>query len=159
PSTRSRGSDINTACGLAPASRALNRKRFPSPMSEPLLEARGISKAFPGVQALEDVNLRLERGEILAVVGENGAGKSTLMKILGGVYTPDAGTLLLDGLEVSFADVDAAQRQGIALIHQELNLAENLDVAGNVFLGREPTRGGPLRLLDRRVYAEAEQYT
>src|SRR5205085_3732378 len=100
--------------------------------------------------ALQDVHLRLGRGEILAVVGENGAGKSTLMKILGGVYTPDAGALLLDGREVRFADVDAAQRHGIALIHQELNLAENLDVAGNVFLGREPTRGGPLRLLDRR---------
>jgi ribose transport system ATP-binding protein len=130
-------------------------------LSEPplLLEARKISKAFPGVQALQDVDLRLDRGEVLAVVGENGAGKSTLMKILGGVYTPDAGEILLDGHTVQIRDVEEAQRLGIALIHQELNLAENLDVAGNVFLGREPRWGGPLRLLDRRIYAASEQIT
>src|SRR5438046_3010400 len=73
-------------------------------MSEPLLEAQGISKAFPGVQALQDVSLRLGRGEVLAVIGENGAGKSTLMKILGGVYAPDAGAILLDGKPVTIPD-------------------------------------------------------
>jgi ribose transport system ATP-binding protein len=127
-------------------------------MSEPpaLIEVRGICKAFPGVQALQDVNLRLGRGEVLAVVGENGAGKSTLMKIIAGVYTPDAGELLLDGKPVAIPTVDRAQHLGIVLIHQELNLAENLDIAGNIFLGREPKWGGPLGLIRRRIAADAE---
>jgi ribose transport system ATP-binding protein len=124
----------------------------------PLLEARQISKSFPGVQALQQVDLRLGAGEVLAVVGENGAGKSTLMKILAGVQPPDTGELFLDG-PVRFRTVDDAQRHGIVLIHQELNLADNLDVAGNVFLGREPTRGGPLQLIDSRIYAETEIIT
>jgi ribose transport system ATP-binding protein len=124
-------------------------------MSHPLLSARGISKAFPGVQALRDVNLHLHPGEVLAVVGENGAGKSTLMKILGGVYTPDTGTIEWEGRPVVLNSVDQAQRLGIVLIHQELNLAENLDVAGNIFLGREPTWGGPLRLLRARLARDA----
>src|SRR5688572_6399601 len=123
----------------------------------PFLEARQISKAFPGVQALSEVNLRLERGEVLAVVGENGAGKSTLMKILAGVQRPDAGEIVLDGKPAAIANVHDAETAGIVLIHQELNLAENLDVAGNLFLGREPTWGGPLKLLDRRMYADAQQ--
>jgi ribose transport system ATP-binding protein len=121
-----------------------------------LLEARGISKAFPGVQALQDVSLTLRRGEVLAVVGENGAGKSTLMKILAGVYTPDAGEIHIDGKPVIIPDVERSQKLGIVLIHQELNLAENLDVAGNIFLGREPTVGGPLRLIRRRIATDAE---
>jgi ribose transport system ATP-binding protein len=121
-----------------------------------LLEVRGICKQFPGVRALDDVALRLEAGEVLAVVGENGAGKSTLMKILGGVYTPDAGQIILDGQPTVLANVTAAQRLGISLIHQELNLAENLSVAANIFLGREHLAGGPLGLLDnRRMHAEA----
>jgi ribose transport system ATP-binding protein len=119
------------------------------------LEARQISKAFPGVQALQKVNLRLHPGEVLAVVGENGAGKSTLMKILGGVETSDAGEILLDGNPVRIAGVEGAQRLGIVLIHQELNLAENLDVAGNVYLGREPRVLGPLKLISPRIYADA----
>lgn len=110
------------------------------------------------MQALKDVELRLQPGEILAVVGENGAGKSTLMNILAGVLAPDAGQVLLDGREVRFTGVEDAQRQGIALIHQELNLADNLDVAGNVFLGREPVWAGPLRLIDRRrIAADTQQ--
>src|SRR5436309_7492442 len=121
-----------------------------------MLEARGVCKAFPGVQALQDVSLRLGHGEVLAVVGENGAGKSTLMKILGGIYTPDAGTILIDGKPVTIPDVDRAQALGIVLIHQELNLAENLDIAGNIFLGREPTWGRPLRIVRRRIAADAE---
>ncbi len=92
---------------------------------------------------------------MLAVVGENGAGKSTLMKILAGVQRPDAGEILLDGKPAAIASVHDAEAAGIVLIHQELNLAENLDVAGNLFLGREPTWGGPLKLLDRRMYADA----
>jgi ribose transport system ATP-binding protein len=127
--------------------------------SAPLLEARGISKAFPGVQALQAVNLRLHRGEVLAVVGENGAGKSTLMKILGGVYTPDEGTIFIDSRAVVINQVDDAERLGLVLIHQELNLADHLDVAANVFLGREPTWGGPLRLVARQIYDNTERIT
>ena len=120
-----------------------------------MLEATHISKAFPGVQALADVQLRLAPGEVLAIVGENGAGKSTLMKILAGVYTPDRGETRIDGRRVEISSVQQSEQLGIVLIHQELNLAENLDVAGNLFLGREPTWAGPLGLLDRRVYADA----
>src|SRR5262245_44776997 len=124
-----------------------------------LLEARDVSRAFPGVQALDRVSLALRRGEVLAVVGENGAGKSTLMKILAGVERLDSGTVLLDGRPLRLGSVHEAQRLGIVLIHQELNLAENLDVAGNIFLGREPRRGGLLGLVDKRIYADAEPIT
>lgn len=115
--------------------------------SAPLLEVRGLSKQFPGVKALQNVNLTLGRGEILAVVGENGAGKSTLMKILAGVQRPDSGEILLEGEPQSFGSVDDSLDAGISLIHQELNLSDNLDVAANIFLGREPHRWG---LLDRK---------
>jgi ribose transport system ATP-binding protein len=130
-----------------------------SPSTTCLLEVVGVSKAFPGVQALQNVALRLGRGEILAVVGENGAGKSTLMNILGGVLAPDAGTIRLGGRTVAVTGVREAERLGIVLIHQELSLAEHIDVASNVFLGREPTWGGPLRLIRRRIYSDAEQIT
>jgi ribose transport system ATP-binding protein len=112
--------------------------------SSPLLEVRDVSKQFPGVQALSGVSLRLGRGEVLAVVGENGAGKSTLMKILAGIHRPDGGTILVDGRPVRLGDVTEALRLGISLIHQELNLADNLSVAANLFLGRELLRGGML---------------
>ncbi|MCI0380973.1 MAG: sugar ABC transporter ATP-binding protein [Gemmataceae bacterium] len=125
----------------------------------PFLQSQGISKSFPGVQALARVDLRADAGEILAVVGENGAGKSTLMKILGGVYRPDEGTISIEGRPVDIRSVHDAERLGIVLIHQELNLAEHLDVAGNVFLGREPTRGGFLRLIDPVIYDDAERIT
>lgn len=114
----------------------------------PLLEVRSVSKRFPGVLALENVSLTLAHGEVLAVVGENGAGKSTLMKILAGVQTPDSGEVLLDGKRVEIHSVRAAQQLGIALIHQELNLADNLTVAANIFLGREPRRGWFIRCRD-----------
>src|SRR5688572_27110768 len=95
-----------------------------------LLQATAIAKSFPGVHALKGVNLRLDRGEVLAVVGENGAGKSTLMKVLGGVYAPDAGVISVDGAAATLNSVQQAEKHGIVLIHQELNLAEQLDVAG-----------------------------
>jgi ribose transport system ATP-binding protein len=128
------------------------------PTAPPLLEVRHISKHFPGVQALDRVSLHLGRGEVLAVVGENGAGKSTLMKILGGIHIADAGDLHIDGQIVRFTGVNDALRAGIVLIHQELNLAENLSVAANVFLGREEVIGGPLGWLNQaRMNADARR--
>ena len=114
----------------------------------PLLEMRGISKRFPGVVALDAVDFHIARGEVVALVGENGAGKSTLMKILGGVRQPDAGEIKIDGQSVKIHNVNDAIRLGIAFIHQELNVLDNLDVAANVFLGREPRNA--LRLIDRK---------
>lgn len=99
-------------------------------------------KQFPGVKALRGVGLSVGRGEVVSVVGENGAGKSTLMKILAGVQPPDEGELVLEGSRVQIDSVETALRHGIALIHQELNLADNLEVGANIFLGREPLRGG-----------------
>jgi ribose transport system ATP-binding protein len=126
----------------------------------PLLCATGISKAFPGVQALQSVNLHTQPGEVLAVVGENGAGKSTLMKILAGVYAADAGTLEFEGRPVTIRSVKEAEHLGIVLIHQELNLAGHLDIAGNIFLGREPTWAGILGLIDRRrIHDDAARIT
>jgi len=119
----------------------------------PLLEARRISKRFPGVRALDDVSLTVAPGEVLALIGENGAGKSTLLKILAGVQPPDAGDILIDGQPVRFRGVEDALAKGIALIHQELNLADNLDLAGNIFLGREPQWAGLLDLA--RMHREA----
>jgi ribose transport system ATP-binding protein len=113
----------------------------------PLLQVREVSKQFPGVRALHNVNLTLHRGEVLAVVGENGAGKSTLMKILAGVQTPDSGGIQIDGRAVYIDSVNKAFDNGIALIHQELNLADNLEVGANIYLGREPHKFG---LIDRK---------
>ena len=117
----------------------------------PRVKAVGVGKQFPGVVALDGVALTLAPGEVLAVVGENGAGKSTLMKILAGVYRPDAGAVELDGTPIRFSGPADATAAGVVLIHQELNLAENLTVADNLFLGREPTTAGPLRVLNRRT--------
>ena len=122
----------------------------------PLLEVGQVTKQFPGVKALQDVDLTLNRGEVLAVIGENGAGKSTLMKILAGVQPLDAGEIRIDGKIVQLVSVEAALSQGIALIHQELNLADNLDVGSNIFLGREPLRLG---LIDHgRIHRESKQF-
>ena len=107
-----------------------------------ILEARGVSKLFGGVQSLCDVSLSVRPSEVLAVVGENGAGKSTLMKILAGVEQPSEGSILVDGRPTVFTHVQQALALGVALIHQELNLAPNLDIGGNIFLGREPRRFG-----------------
>jgi ribose transport system ATP-binding protein len=114
---------------------------MPEDASNRLLEVRNITKEFPGVRALRGVSLHVNRGEVLAVIGENGAGKSTLMKILAGVQQPDAGDLWVDGRNVVLEKVGDALGLGIALIHQELNLAGNLDAAANIFLGREARRG------------------
>lgn len=108
----------------------------------PILEVRRLGKRFPGVRALHNVDLQLFPGEVLALVGENGAGKSTLMKILAGVQKPDMGEILWDGNPIELDNVSDALDLGITLIHQELNLADNLSVGANIFLGREPTRLG-----------------
>jgi ribose transport system ATP-binding protein len=113
-----------------------------------MLKLSQISKRFAGVVALDHVDLSLSAGEILAVIGENGAGKSTLMNILGGVLTPDSGTIVLDDKEVQIRSVSDSVALGVGFVHQELNLPDNLDVAGNLFLGREPVKFG--WLLDRR---------
>jgi ribose transport system ATP-binding protein len=114
----------------------------------PLLQINSLCKRFPGVRALHQIDLKLMPGEVLALVGENGAGKSTLMKILAGVQSPDEGEILIDGLPVKLGSVAEAMRLGITLIHQELNLSDNLSVGANIFLGREPTRFG---LIDRET--------
>ncbi|MEZ7919849.1 MAG: sugar ABC transporter ATP-binding protein [Akkermansiaceae bacterium] len=121
-----------------------------------LLEVREVTKSFPGVLALRGVDLTLGRGEVLAVLGENGAGKSTLMKILAGVQAADEGTFFLEGKTVRIDSVRAAMAVGIALIHQELNLAENLEIAANIFLGRELRRFGLLD--DETMREEAAKY-
>jgi ribose transport system ATP-binding protein len=118
---------------------------------------RGIGKRFPGVVALDNVSLDVGKGEVVALCGENGAGKSTLMKILGGVYQPDAGEILVDGQAVKIQNVNDSMRLGIAFIHQELNVLDNLDVAANVFLGREPRNA--IGLIDfKKIHADTEPF-
>src|ERR1700760_4731451 len=117
-------------------------------MSETLLELAGISKTYPGVRALDEVSLSVHRGEVLGLIGENGAGKSTLMRVLGGVIAPSEGVIRIGGNDYTQMTVSEATRAGIAFVHQELNLFENLDVAANVFIGREKLAGGPLKLVD-----------
>ncbi|MCX7690649.1 sugar ABC transporter ATP-binding protein [Thermoflexus sp.] len=121
-----------------------------------ILRVEGVSKAFPGVQALSNVDLELAAGEVLALVGENGAGKSTLMKILSGAYRKDAGRIFINGQEVEIAGPRHAQELGIAIIYQEFNLAPNLSAAANIFLGREPRRPGIGRLFVDRKRMEQE---
>jgi len=123
-------------------------------MTKPLLELLAVSKTYPGVKALDRVTLQVGRGEVLALIGENGAGKSTLMKILGGVVAPSEGAVRIDGVGHGSLTVAGAMAAGIAFVHQELNLFDNLDVAANVMIGREPVLAGPLRLIDRRALDE-----
>jgi len=124
---------------------------MPNETNDVVLSARGVSKSFPGVQALSSVSLDIRRGEVHVLMGENGAGKSTLMKLLAGVYQPDGGEILLEGTPVKIENPLKAQKLGINLINQELNIAGNLTVAENVFMGNEPSRLG---LLDRAAMAE-----
>jgi ribose transport system ATP-binding protein len=117
----------------------------------------GVSKRFPGVVALDNVSLSVDAGEIVALIGENGAGKSTLMKILGGAIARDNGTIKINDAPVEIRSPREASALGIEFIHQELSVLDNLDVAANIFLHREPTTAGFLKLIDRkRIYSEAD---
>lgn len=107
-------------------------------VADPVLEARSVSKRFPGVVALDDVSFALRAGEVHALVGENGAGKSTLIKVLTGVYRSDEGEVRVSGEPVRFARPFEAQQAGISTIYQEVNLVPLMSVARNIFLGREP---------------------
>src|SRR5205085_10163977 len=120
----------------------------------PALEMRGITKRFAGNTGLDGVSLSVSAGGAHALVGENGAGKSTLMKVLAGVYQPDAGEVLIDGEPVRFARPADALARGVAMIYQELSLAPHLTVAENIFLGREPLRFAPLAVVNRREMNE-----
>jgi ribose transport system ATP-binding protein len=123
----------------------------------PLLEMEGIGKRFPGVVALDQVSLSVGEGEVVALIGENGAGKSTLMRILGGAIARNDGTIKINGKPAEINSPRDASAYGIEFIHQELSVLDNLDVAANIFLRREPTFGGFLKLIDRRrIYKEAD---
>jgi ABC-type sugar transport system ATPase subunit len=117
-------------------------------MSEYILEARGMVKTFPGVRALNCVNLSVRKGEVHALVGENGAGKSTLMLTLGGVYKPDEGEIRIEGEKVSFYTAHDANHKGISIVYQELSLVPNLSVAENIFANRQPVRAW--NIIDRK---------
>src|SRR5690349_20506627 len=126
-------------------------------MDQPALQMKGIGKRFPGVVALDAVDLEVHGGEVVALAGENGAGKSTLMKILGGVYQPDDGAIIINGEKVQIRSVADAARLGIGFVHQELNVLDNLTVADNVMLGREPRFAR--YLIDRKkLNSEAAKY-
>jgi simple sugar transport system ATP-binding protein len=128
---------------------------MPEPASVPLVEMKGISKSFGAVNALIDVDLRIDPGEILGLVGDNSAGKSTLMKILTGAYHRDSGEVLIEGKATNFRSPHESRDAGIEMIYQDFALCGNLDVAQNIFLGRWPRRG---LFVDRRqMYAEAEE--
>lgn len=125
-------------------------------MHQEFLKMAGISKGFNGVPVLENVDFSIAKGEVVALMGENGAGKSTMMKILSGVYEPDDGTISLDSNEEKIPSVKDAMRLGVVLIHQELNLVNNLDVASNIFLGREPLRRFGI-VQKKNLYEQARQ--
>jgi simple sugar transport system ATP-binding protein len=122
---------------------ATDRRMNESPATDrkpPLLEARGISKYFGAIRALEHVAFHLDRGEVLGVVGDNGAGKSTLMKILSGLFQPSAGEIVFQGDPVRFTSPRDAHRVGIEMVYQDLALAGNMTIFENIYLGREPGR-------------------
>ena len=122
---------------------------LPSASDAPFLRLQGLRKTYPGVVALADFSMDVRPGEVIGLVGENGAGKSTLMKILGGVIEPDKGTIEIDGVAHTSVTVAQSMAAGIAFVHQELNLFDNLDVAANVYIGREPRKYGFLQLVDQ----------
>jgi ABC-type sugar transport system ATPase subunit len=117
-----------------------------------VVELRHIKKSFGAVQALRGVDLTLKKNEVLGLVGDNAAGKSTLMKVLSGAYVPDEGSILMEGEPTTFSSPMDARRQGIEMVYQDYALANNLDVASNVFLGREVVRTaiGPISIMDNR---------
>ena len=119
------------------------------------MEARGISKQFPGVKALDHVSITLHRGEVVALLGENGAGKSTLIKVLSGIYQPDEGELFLEGKQVRFELPAEAKNAGIGVIHQELNYVPTVSIAENLFMGRIPKKHGFVDYA--RMYAESRE--
>ncbi|GAB3254855.1 sugar ABC transporter ATP-binding protein [Arthrobacter pigmenti] len=125
-------------------------------MEKLLLDVRGVSKSFPGVRALSNVQLDLRHNEVLALVGENGAGKSTLMKLLSGIHAADTGTFELNGGKIQVQNPKQAQQLGISIIHQELNLMPDLTVAQNIYIGREP-RSGNFLLNERKLNARAAE--
>jgi ribose transport system ATP-binding protein len=120
-------------------------------MSEILVSMEGIEKSFPGVHALNQCRFELKAGEVHALIGENGAGKSTMMKVLTGVYQRDEGTIRIKGQEVEIPHTKAAQDMGISIIHQELNLAPDLTIAQNIFIGREPKKAFPLWIDEKKL--------
>lgn len=124
-------------------------------MGEELFHMEGISKCFPGVKALDKVSLRVNKGEVLGLVGENGAGKSTLMKILSGVYRADEGEIFIEGKKATIDSVSKAHELGISIIMQELNMCGHLSVADNIFIGRAHKKG--LLIDDRRMHREARK--
>ena len=124
-------------------------------MGDYIVELKNVTKSFPGVLALDNVQFNLKSGEVMALLGENGAGKSTLMKILSGVYTRDAGEMKIFGKEVGDMNPKLAQEMGVAIIHQELNMCQHLTVAQNMFLGREIIRGGQVD--NKAMNAEAKR--
>ena len=122
-------------------------------VGEVILTMKDIDKSFPGVHALKKVSLEVRRGEVHALMGENGAGKSTLMKILTGIYSKDSGQIIYEGKEVEFTHPREAQDAGIAIVHQELNMMQQLTVAQNIFIGREYMKGKIID--DKRMNEEA----
>lgn len=130
-------------------------------MSEALLEVRGLSKHFGAIRALNDFDMTINRGEVVALAGDNGAGKTTMIKTISGVFKPTAGEVRLKGQPVNFATPQEARDQGIETIYQDLALADNLSIGANIFLGREPMTKmfGFLPVLDRRAMRKAAQET
>ena len=124
-------------------------------VGEVILTMKGIDKSFPGVHALNHVDLEVRKGEVLALMGENGAGKSTLMKVLTGIYSKDEGTITYEGKEVEFTNPREAQSAGIVIVHQELNMMSHLTVAQNIFIGREMMSGKLIN--DAKMNREAEK--
>ncbi len=129
----------------------------PTAETSPVVEMRNIKKSFGAVQALRGIDLVLHHNEVLGLVGDNAAGKSTLMKVLSGAYIPDEGEIFIDGQRAHFSDPMSARRLGIEMVYQDFALANNLDVAANVFLGREvkSAQMGPVSVMDKR-YMELE---
>ena len=125
-------------------------------MTEYILKLSNITKRFGGVEVLHGVSFTLRKGEVHALLGENGAGKSTLIKVITGVHQPDAGEIDLNGKQIHFNDTRESNQAGIAAIYQELSLFPDLNVAENIFIGRQPTTFGG-RIDWRKLYAEAEK--
>lgn len=122
----------------------------------PIVEMRNIKKSFGAVQALRGVDMAVHHGEVLGLVGDNAAGKSTLMKVLSGAYIPDEGDIFIEGQKAHITNPEDSRRLGIEMVYQDFALADNLDVAANVFLGREVVRWqlGPVRVMDKRSMEE-----